>query len=165
MLGYNLPTFRLFLAIGISEPLSSNACASALRKVCEDASIVIYEPSNLEILMWIGEVSHSPCLQLSKYLNDNIMHGIVWCIVCVNLCWYHFFFLCLMLTSYPVQFFLCYIHGQKCSASYVNGSLWVLFYTIFSSPFQIRIWYLSQISDWTMGSPLAILSYACSCRS
>ncbi|KAI4348420.1 hypothetical protein L6164_009146 [Bauhinia variegata] len=45
----------LFLAIGISEPLSSNACASALRKICEDASAVIYEPSNLEILMWIGE--------------------------------------------------------------------------------------------------------------
>ncbi|RYR54088.1 hypothetical protein Ahy_A06g029355 isoform B [Arachis hypogaea] len=40
---------------GISEPLSSNACASTLRKVCEDASIVIYEPSNLEVLMWIGE--------------------------------------------------------------------------------------------------------------
>jgi len=55
----NLSTFRLFLAIGISEPLSSNACASALRKVCEDASVVIYEPSNLEILMWIGEVGYS----------------------------------------------------------------------------------------------------------
>ncbi|KAF7802019.1 transportin MOS14 [Senna tora] len=35
--------------------MSSNACASALRKVCEDASVVIYEPSNLEILMWMGE--------------------------------------------------------------------------------------------------------------
>ncbi|TXG54995.1 hypothetical protein EZV62_020251 [Acer yangbiense] len=45
----------LFLAAGISEPLSSNACASALRKVCEDASALIDEPSNLEILMWIGE--------------------------------------------------------------------------------------------------------------
>lgn len=56
MLGYNLSSFRLFLAIGISEPLSSNACACALRKVCEDAPIVIYEPSHLEILMWIGEV-------------------------------------------------------------------------------------------------------------
>ena len=38
--------------------MSSNACASALRKVCEDASAVIYEPSNLEILMWIGEVNY-----------------------------------------------------------------------------------------------------------
>ncbi|XP_059452745.1 transportin MOS14 isoform X1 [Corylus avellana] len=45
----------LFLAAGISEPLSSNACASALRKVCEDASAVICESANLEILMWIGE--------------------------------------------------------------------------------------------------------------
>ncbi|KAK4272279.1 hypothetical protein QN277_020861 [Acacia crassicarpa] len=51
----NFGPLLLFLAIGISEPLSSNACASALRKVCEDASVVIYEPSNLEILMWIGE--------------------------------------------------------------------------------------------------------------
>lgn len=52
--------FRLFLASGISEPLSSNACASALRKVCEDASAVIFEPANLEILMWIGEVNYFP---------------------------------------------------------------------------------------------------------
>ncbi|RYR54086.1 hypothetical protein Ahy_A06g029355 isoform A [Arachis hypogaea] len=51
----NFRPLLLFLAIGISEPLSSNACASTLRKVCEDASIVIYEPSNLEVLMWIGE--------------------------------------------------------------------------------------------------------------
>ncbi|RVX06940.1 hypothetical protein CK203_014955 [Vitis vinifera] len=48
----------LFLATGISEPLSSSACASALRKFCEDASAVICEPSNLEILMWIGEVNY-----------------------------------------------------------------------------------------------------------
>lgn len=86
MLGYYLSTFRLFLAIGISEPLSSNVCASALRKICEDASVVIYEPSNLEILMWIGEVSYSLCLQWSKYLNDNIMYGVLRCIVSVNLC-------------------------------------------------------------------------------
>ncbi|KAJ8752437.1 hypothetical protein K2173_004073 [Erythroxylum novogranatense] len=45
----------LFLAAGISEPQSSSACASALRKFCEDAPPVIYDPSNLEILMWIGE--------------------------------------------------------------------------------------------------------------
>lgn len=48
---------RLFFATGLSEPVSLNACACALRKVCEDASSVIYEPSNLEILMWIGEVT------------------------------------------------------------------------------------------------------------
>ncbi|KAB1211378.1 Transportin-3 [Morella rubra] len=34
----NARPLLLFLATGISEPLSSNACASALRKVCEDAS-------------------------------------------------------------------------------------------------------------------------------
>lgn len=49
--------FRLFLATGISGPLSLSACAYALRKFCEDASSVMYEPSNLEILMWIGEVN------------------------------------------------------------------------------------------------------------
>ena len=48
--------FRLFLATGISGPLSLSACAYALRKFCEDASAIIYEPSNLEILLWIGEV-------------------------------------------------------------------------------------------------------------
>lgn len=51
----NARSLLLFLATGISEPLSSNACASAFRKICEDASAVIYEPANLEILMWIGE--------------------------------------------------------------------------------------------------------------
>ncbi|KAK4602793.1 hypothetical protein RGQ29_011695 [Quercus rubra] len=51
----NARSLLLFLATGISEPLSSNACASALRKICEDASAVIYEPASLEILMWIGE--------------------------------------------------------------------------------------------------------------
>lgn len=51
----NARPLLLFLAAGISEPVSSNACASALRKICEDASALIDEPSNLEILMWIGE--------------------------------------------------------------------------------------------------------------
>jgi transportin-3 len=45
----------LFLAGGISEPICSHACASALRKICEDAPAVIQETSNLDILMWIGE--------------------------------------------------------------------------------------------------------------
>jgi hypothetical protein len=67
MLGYNLSSFRLFLAIGISEPLSSNACASSLRKVCEDAPVVIYEPSHLEILMWIGEVV--PICACKRYVS------------------------------------------------------------------------------------------------
>ncbi|XP_030483962.2 transportin MOS14 isoform X1 [Cannabis sativa] len=51
----NTRSLLLFLATGMSEPLSLSSCACALRKVCEDASSVIYEPSNLEILIWIGE--------------------------------------------------------------------------------------------------------------
>ncbi|CAN0876030.1 Transportin MOS14 [Linum grandiflorum] len=46
----------LFLAAGISENHSSTACASALRKFCEECSAVIYDPANLEILLWVGEV-------------------------------------------------------------------------------------------------------------
>ena len=51
--------FRLFLAGGISEPICSHACASALRKICEDAPAVVHETCNLDILMRIGEVSAS----------------------------------------------------------------------------------------------------------
>ncbi|PPD88644.1 hypothetical protein GOBAR_DD14429 [Gossypium barbadense] len=60
----NARPLLLFLAAGISEPLSSNACASALRKLCEDASSVMYEPSNLDIFMWIGEALEKKCLPL-----------------------------------------------------------------------------------------------------
>ncbi|PRQ59074.1 hypothetical protein RchiOBHm_Chr1g0366171 [Rosa chinensis] len=42
-------------AARISEPLSLSSCASALRKVCEDVSAVIYKSLNLEILSWIAE--------------------------------------------------------------------------------------------------------------
>ncbi|KAK7396024.1 hypothetical protein VNO78_16713 [Psophocarpus tetragonolobus] len=70
----NFRALLLFLAIGISEPLSSNACASALRKVCEDASVVIYEPSNLEILMWIGEGLDKWHLSLED--EEEVMHAI-----------------------------------------------------------------------------------------
>ncbi|XP_027349351.1 transportin MOS14 isoform X2 [Abrus precatorius] len=70
----NFRALLLFLAIGISEPLSSNACASALRKVCEDASAIIYEPSNLEILMWIGEGLEKWHLSLED--EEEVMHAI-----------------------------------------------------------------------------------------
>ncbi|XP_052728283.1 transportin MOS14 isoform X7 [Vigna angularis] len=70
----NFRSLLLFLAIGISESLSSNACASALRKVCEDASVVIYEPSNLEILMWIGEGLEKWNLSLED--EEEVMHAI-----------------------------------------------------------------------------------------
>ncbi|KNA10892.1 hypothetical protein SOVF_140110 isoform B [Spinacia oleracea] len=51
----NARPLLLFLAAGISQPLSASPCASALRKICEDASAIMFEPSNLEILIWIGE--------------------------------------------------------------------------------------------------------------
>lgn len=70
----NFRPLLLFLAIGISEPLSSNACASALRKVCEDAPVVIYEPSHLEILMWIGEGLEKWHLSLED--EEEVMHTI-----------------------------------------------------------------------------------------
>lgn len=60
----NARPLLLFLAAGISEAVSSNACASALRKICEDASALIDEPSNLEILMWIGEALEKKHLPL-----------------------------------------------------------------------------------------------------
>ncbi|CAF1925076.1 unnamed protein product, partial [Brassica oleracea] len=49
----------LFLAGVISEPICSHACASALRKICEDPPAVVQETSKLDILMRIGEVSAS----------------------------------------------------------------------------------------------------------
>lgn len=151
-------TFRLFLAIGISEPLSSNACASALRKICEDASVVIYEPSNLEILMWIGEVSCS-----CAYIGVNN-----WMIIlrvelydanfCINFCWYHTFSLhVLIFMSYPVQFFYVMWIEPKKMLCVVNGrSLWNCFHTISSNFPDQSIWYLSQISDLIMDSLWAI---------
>lgn len=51
----NARSLLLFLATGISEPLCSTACASALLKLCEDAATPMYEHSSLEILLWIGE--------------------------------------------------------------------------------------------------------------
>ncbi|CDY19408.1 BnaC05g09170D [Brassica napus] len=45
----------LFLAGVISEPICSHACASALRKICEDPPAVVQETSKLDILMRIGE--------------------------------------------------------------------------------------------------------------
>ncbi|XP_057542479.1 transportin MOS14 isoform X2 [Amaranthus tricolor] len=51
----NARPLLLFLAAGISQPLSASSCASTLRKICEDASSIMFDPSNLEILIWIGE--------------------------------------------------------------------------------------------------------------
>ncbi|KAG9450046.1 hypothetical protein H6P81_010011 [Aristolochia fimbriata] len=51
----NIRPLLLFLASGITQPLCACSCSSALRKLCEDASSIIHESSNLEILIWIGE--------------------------------------------------------------------------------------------------------------
>lgn len=51
----NARPLLLFFAAGMSEPLCSHACATAFRKICEDATEVMHEPSSLEMLMWIGE--------------------------------------------------------------------------------------------------------------
>lgn len=51
----NIRPLLLFFASGIAEPTCANACSSGFRKLCEDASALIQEPSNLDILIWIGE--------------------------------------------------------------------------------------------------------------
>ncbi|KAH6811312.1 ARM repeat superfamily protein [Perilla frutescens var. frutescens] len=45
----------LFFAAGITQPFCSSACAFGFRKFCEEAAAMMHEPSNLEILIWIGE--------------------------------------------------------------------------------------------------------------
>eukprot|EP01018_Ginkgo_biloba_P017529 Gb_23906 [translate_table: standard] len=45
----------LFLASGLARPVAASACATSLRRICEDAFRIIAEPSNLEVLIWIGE--------------------------------------------------------------------------------------------------------------
>ncbi|WOL00603.1 transportin MOS14 [Canna indica] len=51
----NIRPLLLFCASGMTKSISSHACSSALRKLCEDASAIFHDPSNLEILIWIGE--------------------------------------------------------------------------------------------------------------
>lgn len=49
--------FRLFFAAGITQPFCRSACAFGFRKFCEEGASMMHESSNLEILIWIGEVS------------------------------------------------------------------------------------------------------------
>ncbi|XP_073128464.1 transportin MOS14 isoform X2 [Henckelia pumila] len=44
-----------FLATGISQSFCSSACVYALRKFCEEATVMMCEPSNLDLLIWITE--------------------------------------------------------------------------------------------------------------
>ncbi|KAE8701985.1 transportin-3-like isoform X3 [Hibiscus syriacus] len=71
----NARPLLLFLAAGISKPLSSNSCASALRKLCEDASAVMFEPSNLDIFLWIGEALEKKCLPLED--EEEVVTAII----------------------------------------------------------------------------------------
>ncbi|KAL9669395.1 hypothetical protein QQ045_006942 [Rhodiola kirilowii] len=77
----NIRSLLLFLAIGMSEPLSSSASATALRKCCEDASPIIYELSNLEILMWIGESLEMKHIPLED--EEEVVTAITLTLVCV----------------------------------------------------------------------------------
>ncbi|XP_058092775.1 transportin MOS14 isoform X3 [Magnolia sinica] len=70
----NIRPLLLFFASGITEPLCANACASALRKLCEDASTAIHEASNLEILIWIGEGLEKRNLPLDE--EDEVVSAI-----------------------------------------------------------------------------------------
>ncbi|XP_063944105.1 uncharacterized protein LOC135150818 [Daucus carota subsp. sativus] len=60
---------------GISKSMCSNACALALREFCEEATIVMFEPSDMEILIWIGEIptatSFSPVVQNISYIHED----------------------------------------------------------------------------------------------
>lgn len=62
----NIRPLLLFCGFGVKNSLSSTACSSALRKVCEDAPQVIHDPQNLEILLWIGEDLEKKSLPLEE---------------------------------------------------------------------------------------------------
>lgn len=48
---------RSFLAAGLPIPVAASACATALRKMCEDVSSIATEPTTFEGLIRVGEVS------------------------------------------------------------------------------------------------------------
>ncbi|KAK6155333.1 hypothetical protein DH2020_009581 [Rehmannia glutinosa] len=51
----NIRPLILFFGTGIPQPFCSSAYAFAFRKFCDEAATMMHEPSNLEILIWIGE--------------------------------------------------------------------------------------------------------------
>ncbi|GFQ01128.1 importin-13 [Phtheirospermum japonicum] len=54
--GFTWDTFNLlFFGAGIPQPFCSSTCAYAFRKFCEESAAMMHDPSNLEILIWIGE--------------------------------------------------------------------------------------------------------------
>ncbi|XP_078433747.1 ARM repeat superfamily protein [Wolffia australiana] len=62
----NIGQLLVFLASGMTESISSNACSLAIRKLCDEASSSIYESSNLDILLWICEVLNKRHLPLEE---------------------------------------------------------------------------------------------------
>lgn len=77
----NTRPLLLFLANGISEPVCSNACACAFRKLCEEAAAMLCEPSNLEILIWIGEGLEERELSLED--EDEVVGAITLIFCCI----------------------------------------------------------------------------------
>lgn len=67
----------LFLSSGLSRPVTRSACASALHRICEDASRIMAEPSNLEVLIWIGEGLEKMHLPLQEEDDVTIAIAIV----------------------------------------------------------------------------------------
>ncbi|KZV42041.1 importin-13 [Dorcoceras hygrometricum] len=64
----------LFLATGISHSFCSSACIYALRKLCEEATVTMCEPSNLDLLIWIAEELEEKQLPLED--EDEIVNAI-----------------------------------------------------------------------------------------
>ncbi|EFJ12365.1 hypothetical protein SELMODRAFT_446653 [Selaginella moellendorffii] len=74
----NHPTVVLpllsFLASGLSAPLAASACATALRRICEEVSAMASDPANLECLLWIGEGLHN--FKLSPKEEEEVLCAI-----------------------------------------------------------------------------------------
>ncbi|KAL6508123.1 hypothetical protein OROHE_021665 [Orobanche hederae] len=70
----NMRPLILFFGAGIPQPFCSSACAYAFRKLCEEAAVMMHEPSNLEILIWIGEVLEDRRLPLED--EDEVVGAI-----------------------------------------------------------------------------------------
>ncbi|XP_071692502.1 transportin MOS14-like isoform X2 [Rutidosis leptorrhynchoides] len=77
----NARPLLIFLAAGMSEPLCSHACATAFRKVCEDATNIMHEPASLEMLMWIGEDLEKKRLPLED--EEDVIGAITLILACL----------------------------------------------------------------------------------
>ncbi|XP_042047185.1 transportin MOS14-like [Salvia splendens] len=75
----NIRPLILFFATGITQPFCSSACAFGFRKFCEEAAAVMHEPSNLEILIWIGEGLEDRKLPLEE---ENEVVGAISLVLC-----------------------------------------------------------------------------------